>query len=73
MGGNQGDAQFPGGVPPTGGATNNGDDEETRGRRRVGLPLDSGGNGDRRAPSHRGVHQKELGNHSKKGGLLTHL
>ena len=40
----RGDAQGPGGVPPPGDTTDNGDDGETRVRRKVRVPLGSGGN-----------------------------
>ena len=50
LGGDRGYAQGPEGVPPPGGATDHGDDRKMRGRRRVGVPLGSGCNGNRRYP-----------------------
>ena len=60
-------------VPPSGGATDHGDDGETRGRRRMGVPISRGGNGRRRAPHHRGVHQEVAHEHSGEGGLTPRL
>ena len=57
MGSDQGYDQGPGGVQPPGGTTDHGDETETRGRRRVGVTLGIGGNGDRGDPPHQGVHQ----------------
>ena len=44
LGGDRGDAQGTDGVPPSGGATDHGDDGETKGRQRVKLPIDRGVN-----------------------------
>ena len=73
MGGDQGGAQGPGGVPPQGDLTYHGDDGETRGRRRVLVTLSSGGNRYRGATPHQGVHQEAIFNHIGKGGLKPHL
>ena len=73
MGGDQGDAQGPGGVPPPGGATDHGDDVEMRGRRRVVLSLGIGGNGDRGDQPNQGVYPETAGNHNGKGGLSPYL
>ena len=73
MGGDGRDAQGPGGVSPPGCVIDNRDDGETRGMRRVGVPLGSGGNGIRRDPPHQVVHQEAAGDHSRKGSLLPHL
>ena len=73
MGGDRGDAQGPGGVPTLGGIMDHGDDGETRGRRRVGVPLGSRGNGIRGDPPHQGVHQEAAGEHSGKCVLPPHL
>ena len=73
MGGDGGDAQSLGGVPPPGGATDHRYDGKTRGRQRVGLTLGSGGNEIHKAPPHWGVHQEAAGNYRGKGGLLAHL
>ena len=39
IGGDQGDAQGPDGVPPLGGVTDHGDDGKTQDRLRVGVPI----------------------------------
>ena len=67
--GDRGDDQGTGGVTPLGGAADYGDHSETRGSRRVVVPIGSGGNGNRGAPPHWGVHQEATGNHSGEGGL----
>ena len=56
LGGEWVNAQVPGGVPPLGGVTDHRDEGKTRGRRRLVVPLGSGGNGNRRDPPHWGVH-----------------
>ena len=56
LGGDEGDAQCPGEVPPLSSATDHSDDGKTQGRRRVVLPLGSGGHGLCRAPPHWGVY-----------------
>ena len=58
LGGDGGDAQDLGGVPPPGGATDQRDAIEMWGRRRVGVPIGSGGNGSRGDLPHLGVHQE---------------
>ena len=73
MGGYGGDAQGTGEVPPPGGMEDHGTGGKTRGRRRVVVPLGSGGNETCGAPPHRGVHQETEGIHSIKGGLQPHL
>ena len=73
MGGDGGDAQSSGGVPPPGDTADYGDAGETRGRRIVEVPLVSGVNGSRGYPPHRGVHQDMVGNNSGKGGLPPHI
>ena len=73
MGGERGYGQGPGGVPPLGGVTDQGDDGKTRVRQRVGVPLSSGGNGYHGDPPQRHVHQEATGNNSVKGGLPPHL
>ena len=56
LGGDQGDAQGPGGVPLLGGGTDHGDGGEAQGRQRVVVPISSGGDGSRGDPLHRSVH-----------------
>ena len=73
LSGDRGDSQGPGVILPLGGATDHGDDVKTRGRRRVGVPLGSGGNGSRGAPPHGVVHQEAAGKLSGKGGMPPHL
>ena len=73
MGGDGVYGQGPEGVPPPVGATDHGADGEMCGRRRVGVPLGSVENVNRRAPPHRGVHQEAVGNHSRKGLLPPHI
>ena len=58
MGGDRLDAQGPGWVPLSVGLTDHGDNSETQGRRRVGVPLGSGGNKICRDPPNQGVHQE---------------
>ena len=55
LSGDGGYAQGPGGVTLPGGATDHGDDSNTRGRPRVGVLLVSGGNEIHGAQPHRGV------------------
>ena len=69
MGGDRGDVQGSDGIPPSGGATDHGDDGETRGSRRLGVPISRRGDGSRGATPHRGVHQEVADNHSGEGGL----
>ena len=73
MGGDWGDAQGPGGVPPPGSATDHRDDDGMRGRRRVVVNLGSGGNGRHKAPNHWGVHQEAAGDYIRKGDLPPNL
>ena len=73
LGGDRGDAQGPGRVPPSGGATGHRDDGKTWGRRIVRVPLSSGGNGSHRVPTLWGVHQEEEGNIIVEGGLPPRL
>ena len=73
LGSDRGDAQGTGGVPPSGGATDHGYDGETRGRLRVGAPIDSGGDGNRWASPHWIVHQEAKEDHSGEGVLPPHL
>ena len=63
LGVDQGYAQGPDGISPSGSAIDHGDVRETRGRRRVVVPISSGGNGSRKAPPHRGVHQEAAEDH----------
>ena len=56
-----------------GGATDHEDDDETRVRRRVGVPISSGGDGSCGAPPHQGVNQKASDNHRGEGGLPPRL
>ena len=51
------DSQVPDGVPPSVGAADHKDDGETRGRRRVGVPISRRVNGSSGDPLHMGVHQ----------------
>ena len=67
MSGDGGDSQDPVGVPPLGGTKYHRDDRKTRGRRRLGVPCSSGGNGIRRSPPHRGIHQEMTDIHIGKG------
>ena len=53
LGDDGGGAKGPGGVPPPGDTMNYGADGETWGRRRVGVPPGSGGNGSHGDPPHR--------------------
>ena len=73
LGGDRGDYQSPGGVPPLGGAMDHGDEGQTRGRQRVIVTLSSRVNGSRGDPPHWGVHQEVSGKHSRKGGMPTHI
>ena len=73
LGGEQGDTHGNDGVPPSGGTTDNGDDGETRGRRRVGVPIGSRGDGSRGDPPHRGVHQEASAVHRGEGGMPPRL
>ena len=73
LGGDWGDDQSPGGVPPLVRATDHMDDENMWGRQRVVLTLGSGGNGIRGAPHHQGVHQEAAGDHIIEGGLPPHI
>ena len=73
IGGDRGDAQGPGGVPPSGGVMVHRDDVKTQSRRRVGVPLGRGGNGRRGVPTHKGVHKEAEDDHSIEGGLLPYL
>ena len=57
LGGDRGDSQYSGGVPPPGTVTEYGDGGEMRGRQRVGVPLGIEFNGICGAPTHWGVHQ----------------
>ena len=69
LGGDRGNAQGTDGVPPLSGATDNGDDGETWGRRRVGVPRSRGGDGILWDPPHRSIHQEAADDHSGEGGL----
>ena len=73
MGRDGGYSQGPVGVPPLGSATDHGYDGETRSKRRVGVPLGSGGNVSHGDPTTLGVHQEASGEHNRKGGLSLHL
>ena len=73
MGGDQGDAKGPDGLPPLGSATDHGDDGEMWGRLRVGVSSSRGGNGLRGAPPHRSINQEMADKHSGQGGLSAHL
>ena len=64
LGGNQGDSQGPGGVPPSGGTEGHRDDGKTRSKRRVGVPLVIGGNGSRGIHVNLALHQEVEDNHS---------
>ena len=39
----------------------------------MGVPLSRGGNGRHGYPPHRVIHQEAAGDHSRKGGLPTHI
>ena len=73
MGGDQGDAQGPVGISLSGGATDHGDDDETKVRQRVGASSGRGGYGSRGDPPHRCVHQYAADKNSIEGGLPTCL
>ena len=73
MGGDVGDAQGTGGVPPPGGEIDHGDDVEPWSRQRLGVPLSSGGIGRRGDPPNWGVHKETAGNHSGKGVTIPHI
>ena len=73
LGGDRGDAHVTGGVPPSGFTTDHGDDGETRGRQRVGVPIGRGGYGRRGDSSHRGVHKEAIDDHNGEGGLSSCL
>ena len=67
------DDQGPGSVPPPGGTEDHMDDGEKRVRRRVGVPLGSGGKGSHGYPPHMGIHQETASDYSGKGGLPPQL
>ena len=73
LSGDRGDSQGPGVILPLGGATDHGRDVKTWDRRRVGLPLGSGGNGNRGFPPHQDLYQWAIGNHSGKVGLPSRI
>ena len=72
-GGDGGDAQGTGGVPPQFSATDHGDDRETQGRRKLGSPLSSRGTVICGDTTHWGEQQEAAGDHSEKGGLPPHI
>ena len=59
----QGYAQGPDGVPPSGRATDHGDGGEMRVKRGVGIPIGRGGIGSHGDPPHWGVHQEAVDDH----------
>ena len=71
--GDRGDDQGPGGVPPPGGARDQGDEGETWSRRRVVVPTGSVFNGSHGAPTNRPFHQEAAGYHMVMCGLLLNL
>ena len=66
-------AQGTDGVPPLVGATDHGNDGETRGRWRVGVPSSRGGNVCHGDPPHRGVHQEAADDHIEEVVLSPRL
>ena len=56
MGGDRGDAKGLGGVPSPGGQAEHWDDGKMLGRQGFGIPPSGGGTGNRRNPTHKGVH-----------------
>ena len=56
LGGDQGDAQGPDGITQSGGATYHEDDDETLGRRRVGVSSSIGGDELHGDPPHQIIH-----------------
>ena len=58
LGGDQIYSQGPDGIPPSGGATDHGDDKETWGQQIVGVSRGRGGDGIHRAPPHRSIHKE---------------
>ena len=73
LGGDRRDAQVPGGVPPSGGVTDHGDDSETRDRWRVGVSRGRRGDELHGALPHWGIHQETADNHSGEIGLPDRL
>ena len=73
LGGDRGDAQGSVSVPPSGGATDHGDDGGTWGRRRVGVSIGRGGDGLHGDPPNRSINQESEGNHSGEGGFPSCL
>ena len=71
IGDDQGDAQGPDGVPPSGSATDHGDDGEMWGRLRVGVSSGRGGDGLRGTPPHQSIHKETTDYHSGEGGLTS--
>ena len=67
------DAQGPDGVPPSGSTTDHRDYVETRGRRKVAVPIGRGDDGSRRAPPHWGVHKELVKKNSVEDGLSPRL
>ena len=73
LGGVCGDAQGPDGVLPLGGVMDHRDYRKTRGRRRLGATLGSGGYGSCGDLPNWGVHQEAAGKHRGEGGLMLRL
>ena len=73
LGGDWGYDKGPSRVTSLFGATDHGDDGKTRGRRGVGVPSGRGGDGCRRAPSHKSVHKEAAENDRRESGLLPRL
>ena len=63
------DAEGPDRVSPSVGATDHRDDGEIWVRWRVGVSIGRGGDGLRRVPPHRSIHQESTEDHSGEGGL----
>ena len=73
MVGDQGDAQGPDGVPPSGGVMDHGDDEKIWVWQRMGVSRGRGGDGLCRDPPHQSIHKEAEDNHIREGGLTACL
>ena len=69
LGGDQGDAQGPNGIPPYIGSMDHRDDGKTWDRRIVGVSNGIGGDGLCGDPPHWIIHKEAADNHSVEGGL----
>ena len=73
LGGDQGDTQDPGGVPPSVGATDQGDDGETWGMQRVGISSGRGGDGTRGDQPRWSINQYVAEKNVREGGLPAYV